>query len=91
MHGYWCLNGYLYCFITDWVVQLGPATFRGNQYQYSVVTDPLKLTLFVLARDVVEFKQNYDAEVLTKLKEQGFTRFYDKPIDIYQGKDCMYV
>ena len=72
------------------MVQLGPATYRGNQYQYSVVTDPLKLSLFVLARNVTEFKQKYDAEVLAKVKQQGFTKFYDKPTDIYQGKDCMY-
>ena len=72
------------------MVQLGPATYRGNQYQYSVVTDPLKLSLFVLARNVTEFKQKYDAEVLAKVKQQGFTKFYDQPTDIYQGKDCMY-
>ena len=78
-------------FITDWVVQLGPPTFRGYFYQYSVVTGPKEYSLFVLARDVAEFKQNYEEEVLTKLKEQGFTKFYNKPIESYQGKDCMYL
>lgn len=82
---------YIYHLITDWVVQLGPATFKGNYYQYSVVSGPEKLGLFVLARNVTEFKQNYDGEVLAKLKEQGFTRFYNKPTDSYQGKDCMYI
>ena len=72
------------------MVQLGPATYQGNQYQYSIVTDPLKLSLFVLARDVTEFKQKYDAEVLTTIEQLGFTSFYDKPTDIYQGKDCVY-
>ena len=72
------------------MVQLGPATFQENQYQYPVVTDPLKLSLFVLARNVTKFKQKYDSEVVTKVKQQGFTKFYNKPTDIYQGKDCMY-
>ena len=45
----------------------------------------------MLARNVTEFKQNYDAEVLAKLEEEGFSRFYDKPTNTYQGKDCMYV
>ena len=56
-----------------------------------MVSGPEKLDLFVLARNVTEFKQNYDGEVLAKLKEQGFTRFYNKPTDSYQGKDCMYI
>ena len=80
-----------YYFIIDWVVQLGPATFEGNFYQYSVVTEPRKLDLFVLARNATEFKQDYDSEVLAKLKEQGFTRFYNKPTLMYQGDDCKYV
>ena len=47
-------------------------TFKGNYYQYSVVSDPLMYDPFVLARNVTEFKQNYEETVLTKLKEQGF-------------------
>lgn len=75
------------CLITDWVVQLGPPTFKGSYYQYSVVTGPGQYDLFVLARNITEFKQNYDEQVLTKLKTEGFTRFYNKPMDTYQGKD----
>ena len=60
-------------------MQLGPATFRGNYYQYSMVTGPRRVYLFVLARNVTEFKQNYDDDVLATLKEQGFTKFYNKP------------
>jgi len=44
-----------------------------------------------LARDIAEFKQNYEEEVLAKLKEQGFTRFYNKPTETYQGNDCIYI
>lgn len=74
----------------DWVVQLGPATYKGGLYQYSVVTDELLYSLFVLARNVTDFKMTYEEQVLDKLKEQGFTKFYDKPKEIYQGSDCVY-
>jgi len=76
---------------TDWVVQLGPPTFNGSQYQYAVVSNRWKFTLFVLARDVAEFKTKYDAEVTAKLKEQGFTKFYNRPTETYQGSDCQYI
>ena len=74
----------------DWVVQLGPPTFSGNRYQYAVVTDPCKLSLFVLARNVTEFKMNYDNRVREKLKKQGFVKFYNRPTEVYQGSDCVY-
>lgn len=88
---YWARVNAWCCLIVDWVVQLGPATFKRNYYQYSVVTGPEIFDLFVLARNITEFKLKYDEEVLTKLKEQGFTRFYNKPTETYQGSDCMYV
>ena len=81
---------WVYIIHLDWVVQLGPATYEGGLYQYSVVTDELLYGLFVLARNVTDFKMTYEEQVLTKLKEQGFTKFYDKPKEIYQGNDCDY-
>ena len=76
---------------TDWVIQLGPPTFNGNLYQYAVVTTKCKLNLFVIVRDIAEFKRSYEEEVLAKLKELGFTRFHNKPIEIYQESDCEYI
>ena len=73
------------------MIQLGPPTYEGNFYQYAVVTDSSDISLFVLARNVTEFKLNYDAEVLSKLESQGFTKFYNRPRDIYQGDDCVYI
>ena len=73
------------------MIQLGPPTYKGNLYQYSVVTDSSDTNLFVLARNVTEFKLNYEAEVLSKLESQGFTKYYNKPRDIYQGDDCVYI
>jgi len=75
----------------DWVIQIGPPTYKENFYQYSVVTDASNLNLFVLARNVTQFKENYEATVLDKLEQQGFTKFYNKPKEIYQGNDCEYV
>jgi len=76
--------------LTDWVVELGPPTFNGTNYQYSVVTDPFATMLFVLARNVTEFKQKYDEGVTTMLKQLGFTKLYNKPTETYQGADCLY-
>ena len=80
---------YVYC--TDWVIQLGPPTYKGKFYQYSVVTDASNLNLFVLARNATQFKENYETTVLAKLEQQGFTKFYNKPSKIYQGDDCQYI
>lgn len=55
------------------------------------MTDSSDLNLFVLARNVTEFKLTYETEVLAELESQGFTKFYNKPIEIYQGTDCVYV
>ncbi|XP_060082812.1 apolipoprotein D-like [Ylistrum balloti] len=75
-----------------WVIKLGPTTFgKDDQYQYSVVTDNLKATLFVLARDPETFKRDYDEEIVQYLKDQGFTNFINKPVATYHGPDCMYV
>ncbi|XP_068713369.1 outer membrane lipoprotein Blc-like [Montipora capricornis] len=74
-----------------WVVKLGPPSFsKQNLYQYSVITDPVKVTLFVLARDVKTFKSQYDVEVTEWLKENGFTRFFNKPIATLQSDECPY-
>lgn len=77
---------------TDWVVKLGPPSF-GEQglYQYSIVTDNLKFTLFVLTRDVDTFRSQYDEEVKSWLAENGFTYPWNKPIATVQDKDCLYV
>lgn len=81
----------LYVPFTDWVTKLGPETFGpDNKYQYAVVTDNLKATLFVLARDPVLFQQNYQAEVMAFLTQNGFTSIINKPVSTYHGQDCQY-
>ena len=61
-----------------WVYQLGPVV--SDQYDYSIVSDPFKLTLFVLTRNVSRFFLLYNSSVRDYLKEQGFTNFLNTPL-----------
>ena len=70
-----------------WVYELGP--IYNDQYQYSIVSDPFLLTLFVLARNVSQFNSFYNNQVLTTLTEFGFINFLDKPIQTVQA-GCTY-
>lgn len=66
-----------------WIIELGPV-IRG-QYEYSIVTDSMLQTLFVLARNVEEFKLRYNRDVQDTLKYYGF-----QGIPTYQALDCDY-
>jgi lipocalin len=68
-----------------WVLELGPIV-SGN-YEYSIVSDNLALSLFVLARDVDTFYKLYDTNVLESLKEFGFTKPWNLPTFMNQT-DC---
>ena len=61
-----------------WIYQLGPV--EKDQYEYSIVSDPFKLTLFVLARNVSKFLKKYNENVTRYLTEQGFTGLLNSPI-----------
>lgn len=63
-----------------WVVKIGPVI--DNEYQYSVVSDPYMLGLYVLARNVTQYYELYDEEVQTFLEENSFTSIYNSPIQI---------
>lgn len=71
-----------------WVLDLGPIV--NDQYEYSIVSDPSQTSLFVLTRDVDQFFDEYDEEVLQKLKKLKFTNFRNKPIKTDQT-NCNYV
>ncbi|XP_052799411.1 uncharacterized protein LOC128231026 [Mya arenaria] len=74
-----------------WVISLGPATYGSDGlYQYSVVSDSIRSTLFVLARDAQVFRDIYQGTVETFLQKAGFTSFYNKYIPTYHGDDCTY-
>ena len=70
-----------------WVYQLGPIV--NDLYEYSIVSDPDKLTLFVLARNVSTFREKYDANVTEYLKHQGFSGLLNTPIPTVQD-NCTY-
>lgn len=70
-----------------WVFQLGPV--EKDQYEYSIVSDPVKLTLFVLARNVSKFFKHYNAAVLAYLADQGFTGLLNSPVATPQ-EGCVY-
>lgn len=70
-----------------WIYQLGPVV--GGQYEYSIVSDPVKLTLFVLARNVTQFFDTYNEPVLEYLSDQGFTGLINSPVVTPQER-CIY-
>ena len=60
-------------------------------YQYTVISDPFGLSLFVLVRDIPTFYSTYNATLYETLMDQGFTHDYNKPIETFQGPPCEYV
>jgi len=69
-----------------WIYELSEIV--KEEYQWAVVSDKYKLSLFVLARNVDEFHSIYNDKVLQILKDYGFTRIWNKPIETIQ--DCSY-
>jgi lysozyme C len=53
-----------------WIYDLGPII--NGKYDWAIVSDPGKLSLFVLARDVDTYFQTYDYQVLQILEDYGF-------------------
>ena len=72
-----------------WVYELGPIN-KDGLYDYSVVTAPFGLVVFILARDPQTFKKLYEDDLLKSLKDAGFSTPWNSPIETYQGKDCVY-
>jgi lipocalin len=54
-----------------WICELGPVN-ENNEYDYSVVSDRFKQSLFVLARDRAHFYNAYQPLVFDSLKTMGF-------------------
>lgn len=66
-----------------WIVKLGEIV--NEQYQYSIITSPSSISLWVITRDVYTFKNKYDTEVLNYLDENNY-----EYLSIYQEDDCIY-
>jgi apolipoprotein D and lipocalin family protein len=72
-----------------WIYKLGPPTYNGGLYEYSIVSDPLKATLFVLARNVSEFYNKWNTNVSITLKQLGFNGLFNTPLTTIQD-GCTY-
>ena len=66
-----------------WVIELGPIV--DNYYDYSIVSDNIKLSLFVLTRNVSRYYELYDEKVLLSLDNFGFKSFVNKPLKMEQN------
>lgn len=70
-----------------WIYDISPIV--NGRYQWAVVSDWARLTLFVLVRDLHAWQNKYEKDVLALLKTRGFTGL-DAPIKIVQGAECNY-
>ena len=70
---------------TYWIIQLGPVL--SNMYQYSIVSDANGLTLFVLARDVDNFRNNYAPDVYRFLEDNDIA---GRTTTTLQDESCVY-
>jgi len=68
-----------------WVLELGPVV--DDLYDYSIVSDNIGLSLFVLTRNVDRFYKLYNDAVLVSLDEFGFNKEINKPLVMNQT-DC---
>jgi len=86
------LYGVPFGYAPDWTLALGPDTFEKDgqkYYEWTIVSDPFRAILFVLVRD----PQNYiifDLVIKSKLKELGFSHFFNSPTRIRQDEQCTY-
>merc|ERR1719238_2519057 len=67
-----------------WVIMLGEPVVQGGPYTYSIVSDPFQLSLFVLARNITDFRQHYQAQVYDRLNKMGYNNELNKPLPTRQ-------
>ena len=53
-----------------WIIKLGE--IKNNQYQYTIITTPSGISLWVLVRDIDTFFELYDTEVTEFLNQHNF-------------------
>lgn len=65
-----------------WIVCLGPK--KNNQYQYAIVSGPIttwfgtRFSLYVLARNINEYKTLYEKQVKKWCNENGFIYYWNQ-------------
>lgn len=72
-----------------WIFKVGSIDQTTDLYKYAIVSDPFQLTLFVLARNVTDFYDEFNGEVLEYLQVNGWNTSINSPIEIIQT-DCKY-
>eukprot|EP00967_Tisochrysis_lutea_P150888 scaffold292645_cov38-Tisochrysis_lutea.AAC.3 len=70
-----------------WIVALGPVV--DGKYDWAVVSDSQQSSLYILTRDVVRFRSDYENSVLAQVESMGFTGFFNKPLATNQD-GCYY-
>jgi lipocalin len=73
-------------------MKLGPVNeYNGvEQYSYSLVSESSGSSLSVLVRDVAEFEELYEEDVMEWLNANGFDTPQNNPVAVYHGEDCLY-
>ncbi len=54
-----------------------------KHYPWAVLTDPNGSHLFIIARDMKEFRDRHEDAVLRVVKDKGFVHMTNKPIKTY--------
>lgn len=67
-----------------WVVKLGEE--KNNQYQYSIITVPSQISLWVIVRNVSEYNAYYESDITNYLNAQKYN--YEP---VVQDSNCKYV
>lgn len=74
-----------------YVIKLGPQTFGSdNWYEYAVISEPTRLNVFVLARNMTDFKLRFDKEVTDFLQAEGYNPPNNPYVEQFQGPQCIY-
>jgi hypothetical protein len=84
--GKWKIENMWFSFY--WVVAVG--TPVNGLYPWSIVSDPLGATSFVLARDVATYNLYYSAVVNGILEEEGLMKKWNEMHTTYQLGNCAY-
>lgn len=72
-----------------WIYSLSSINTDNKLYDYAIVSDPFQFTLFVLARNVTNFYNQYNDEVLEYLQINGWNTTLNSPIKIIH-ESCIY-
>ena len=60
-----------------WVLGIGPVI--NGLYDWAVVSDSEKSSVYILTRDVLRFEQRYEKAILAFVESIGFTKESNKP------------